>query len=249
MSVLRPILFGLLVILAANLVLGLSGRIDPSVSAGISVIVAVAGIAIGWYSAQPKVSGPVPVPASPDADAQDESLFFSTALLNGLTDPFLLLDSKRRVIFANSAADTLFGKSVAGEDVTLFLRQPAALAALDTIQSEGGERDTEINMPGPVTRTFLFRATRLLDPRMPAPARILARNRFTTAVSLHDITHIRHAEQMRADFVANVSRDSAGPGKQGRDRAQPVSQHHAARGRAHGPTDRGPPVPVANRAG
>jgi len=211
MSALRLILFGLLIGLAAALFLDVLGRIDSSWAAAIAAIIGVAAIATGWYAATPKASSPTQAAINQDADTQDDSQVFSTALLNGLTDPFMLLDSKRRVIFSNSAADALFGKSITGEDVALFLRQPAALAVLETIQSEGGERDTEINMPGTVVRTFLFRATRLLDPRMPAPPRILARNRYTTAVSLHDITHIRHAEQMRADFVANVSHELRTP--------------------------------------
>ena len=211
MSALRLILLGLLIVLAAALALGISGRVEPEWAETIATVVGIAAIATGWNGSAPKAAGPTQAAINPDADAQDDSPVFSSALLNGLTDPFLLLDSKRRVIFCNSAADALFGKSIAGEDVALYLRQPAALAAIETIPTEGGERDTEITMPGPVVRTFLFRATRLLDPRMPAPPRILARNRYTTAISLHDITHIRHAEQMRADFVANVSHELRTP--------------------------------------
>jgi two-component system phosphate regulon sensor histidine kinase PhoR len=210
MSALRLILLGLLIALAAALALGVSGTLGLDWTEAVAVVIGIAAIATGWYASTPKAT-PAQTAINPDADAQDDSLVFSTALLNGLTDPFLLVDSKRRVIFCNSAANTLFGKNITGDDISLYLRQPAALTAMETIQSEGEERDTEITMPGPVVRTFLFRATRLLDPRMPAPPRILARNRYTTAISLHDITHIRHAEQMRADFVANVSHELRTP--------------------------------------
>jgi two-component system phosphate regulon sensor histidine kinase PhoR len=181
----------------------------------IAALCAVAAGFVGWLTPGAKQSaGLAPqaaTAASPSAEQGDDSLVFTTALLNGLTDPYLLLDSKRRVIFANSAAEALFGRSITSDDVALHLRQPAALAAIDAVHLEGGERSTEIHVPGPVVRTFLLRASRLLDPRLPSPTRLLQRSRFTTAISLHDITHIRQAEQMRADFVANVSHELRTP--------------------------------------
>ena len=210
MSSFRLILLGLLIVIAITLMLGVTGQVASAWIEAVAIVCSIAAIAVGWTA-----SGSKPLPAaanpSPAGDTVDESMVFSTALLNGLPDPFLLLDSRRRVIFANSAAESLFNRGLIGEDIALFLRQPGALAAIDAIQAEGEEQSTEINMPGSVVRTFLFRATRLLDPRMPPPPRILTRNRYAIAISLHDITHIRHAEQMRADFVANVSHELRTP--------------------------------------
>ncbi len=211
MSAPRLILLGLLVLLAAALALGAVSGLAPIWVEAILLAGGVAAIGVGWNATAPRTADAVQALANPAADAADESTVFSAALLNGLTDPFLLLDSKRRVIFSNSAADALFDRSIAGEDVSLYLRQPAALGLIDGTPADAGERSTEITMPGPVTRTFLVRVTRILDPRIAPPPRILARNRYTTAISLHDITHIRHAEQMRADFVANVSHELRTP--------------------------------------
>ncbi len=211
MSHLRSILIGLFAVQVLVLILGAAGGLAYGWVATIIIVSSLGAVTAGWLNTASRPTMPAAVTTTITTDTGDESPVFSTALLNGLTDPFLLLDSKRRIIFANSAAESFLGRPVTGDDIALHLRQPAALAAIDVLDAGGPEQSTEINVPGAVVRTYLLRATRLLDPRMPAPPRILTRNRLTTAIALHDITHIRHAEQMRADFVANVSHELRTP--------------------------------------
>jgi two-component system phosphate regulon sensor histidine kinase PhoR len=87
-------------------------------------------------------------------------------------------------------------------DLAVALRQPALLAAVDTILTGGPGRSVEFDLASPVERHMVAR----IDP---LPAR--TEDGVVLLVSLHDLTSVKRAEQMRADFVANASHELRTP--------------------------------------
>jgi two-component system phosphate regulon sensor histidine kinase PhoR len=116
------------------------------------------------------------------------------AVLDGLPQPLLLLDERRRVTRVNAAASALFGTEVVERDLAGTLRQPPLLAAADGVLADGAGRIVELAWAD--GRHFRARLERF------GPGAIL---------TLHDITALKRADQLRADFIANASHELRTP--------------------------------------
>lgn len=128
---------------------------------------------------------------------------FDTRLLDFVPDSVVLLDGQRRITSANRAAGRLLGAALVGRNLALALRHPEVLDAVDTILAGGAdERHCLITLPVPVARHFEVRVSRLPADMAPTWRAILV---------LHDVTAAKGAEQMRADFVTNVSHELRSP--------------------------------------
>jgi two-component system phosphate regulon sensor histidine kinase PhoR len=124
------------------------------------------------------------------------------AILNALPDPVLLLDGRRSIARANFAARKFFGNDIVGNDLTVALRHPTVLDAADSVLGgETGMAAADLNLPVPDGRSFSVRVVAL-------PA---AREDTAAVLALHDLTSLRKAEKMRADFVANASHELRTP--------------------------------------
>ena len=122
--------------------------------------------------------------------------------LDRLPDPVLLIDSDRRVVRANGAAEELLGPNPAGRDLATVLRNPAVLQAVDAVLNGEAQANVEFSFPVPVERHFSARIASVAGPDGEGPAVIVA---------LYDLTAIKRAEQMRSDFVANASHELRTP--------------------------------------
>ena len=124
------------------------------------------------------------------------------AVLASLPDPLMMLDRRRRIVQANPAAGKLFGSELAGRALTDVLRSPALVDATDAVLAGAPHQSVEFTVPGGLEQYFQANVAGLPAP---APDGTLA------IVSLHDLTGIKRAEQMRADFVANASHELRTP--------------------------------------
>ena len=125
------------------------------------------------------------------------------AVLSGLPNPLLLLDGAGRVVGANPAAKRLFSERVVGRDLATVLRHPDLLQTVDRVLAGGADQEIDFNTAsGEIEQHFSARVARL-------PAR--GPDGAVAVCALHDVTGIKRAEQMRADFVANASHELRTP--------------------------------------
>ncbi len=138
-------------------------------------------------------------------DEQGQVALHSTtadAILNALPDPVLLLDDGRNIARANFAARKFFGNDIIGNDLAVAMRHPAVLDAADAVlRGETGMASADLTLPVPDGRSFSLRVVAL-----PASSEGSA-----AVLALHDLTALRKAEKMRADFVANASHELRTP--------------------------------------
>lgn len=136
--------------------------------------------------------------------AVEERLKAEEAILAALPDPLLLLDAGRRVVRANAAAADLFPNAPVGRDLAVSIRHPAVLGAADAVLAGEATRSVEFVQAAPVVREFVARIMRLDHPSGTVDG-------VSALLSLHDVTAIKRAERMRADFVANASHELRTP--------------------------------------
>ncbi|GAB4576863.1 MAG: ATP-binding protein [Rhodothalassiaceae bacterium] len=134
----------------------------------------------------------------------------------GIDTPLLLIDPQRKLCDANRAARDLFGERIVGRDIGLHVRHPDILAALEDVIAGARTRSEEVTISGPVDRVFSVRIARV-ENRMAGAAGEAGDDGaedeppFHIVISMFEITQIKAAERMRADFVANASHELRTP--------------------------------------
>jgi two-component system phosphate regulon sensor histidine kinase PhoR len=124
------------------------------------------------------------------------------AILAAIPDPLFVLDRGRRIIRANQAAEAFVGPLAEARDLAAALRHPAVLAAADAVLRGAASRVVDFTVALPVERQLRARLSRI-EPAAPDGA--------AATQILHDISALKRAEQMRADFVANASHELRTP--------------------------------------
>ncbi len=123
-------------------------------------------------------------------------------ILNALVEPVFLVRADRQITLANSAAQELFGEDLVAKDFVHAIRHPEALKCVEKVLAGEAASEAVISLPLPMRATYKLSSVRL-DGGEGAQAEAV--------VSLNDISHILEAEQMRSDFVANVSHELRSP--------------------------------------
>ena len=132
----------------------------------------------------------------------DEKLAAAEAVIAAVPDPLILLDERRRIVPANAQAAAFIGITPEPRDLAAAFRNPAVLAAADAVLGGERARVVDFSLTVPVERQLRARFARI-DHLSPDGA--------VAVLSLHDITELKRAEQMRADFIANASHELRTP--------------------------------------
>jgi len=126
------------------------------------------------------------------------------AVVAGLPDPVIALDRDGRVLALNDGARLLAPALRLGELVSLALRMPELIEAIGRAYSGGEEQRVQYSERVPIERwfeTIVIPVQR--EPKLGRPELVL--------MTFHDLTPLRRAEEMRADFVANASHELRTP--------------------------------------
>ncbi len=123
-------------------------------------------------------------------------------ILNGLSEAVFLIDENRQIVLTNPQAGEIFGKGLEGQNIVRAIRHPDCLRAIEEALAGAETTNAVIVLERPVPTTYQIRAAHLPEEDIFGARAVL---------SLADISHVREAEQMRSDFVANVSHELRSP--------------------------------------
>jgi two-component system, OmpR family, phosphate regulon sensor histidine kinase PhoR len=136
------------------------------------------------------------------AAAAEARLAAAETVLAAVPNPLILLDDRRRIVRANAAAAALVGRLSLPCDLLAVLRNPVILAAADAALRGEAALAVEFTLAVPIERELRARFARI-DRRSPDGA--------VAVLSLDDVTELKRAEQLRADFIANASHELRTP--------------------------------------
>jgi two-component system phosphate regulon sensor histidine kinase PhoR len=124
------------------------------------------------------------------------------AILSGMSEGVLVVDRSGRLQRANRAAQGMLrvDSAAIGRPYLEVIRHPDIAAQLTAALRGQQAEANDLVLPRDARRTFVARAA----PVAPGGG-------GGAVLVLHDITDLRHADQMRRDFVANVSHELRTP--------------------------------------
>jgi two-component system phosphate regulon sensor histidine kinase PhoR len=129
----------------------------------------------------------------------DQRLATLAAMTDALPDPTVIVDRRSVVLHRNAAAGTEFPAMAPGSLLTLSLRNPALLTAIDTARNTGVPQAVELHqtVPNETWHRAHVAALKGGDGQL--------------VLTLQSLTAHKRTEQLRSDFIANVSHELRTP--------------------------------------
>jgi two-component system phosphate regulon sensor histidine kinase PhoR len=124
------------------------------------------------------------------------------AVLKRLPDAVLVLDAQGRVQRVSPAAKELLGENPIDRPLAAFMRAPHLLDAIDAVANGADLQIIEMTLRVPVERHLQVKIARIDTT---------GTKRSALMVLFHDMTAVKRAERLRADFIANASHELKTP--------------------------------------
>ena len=127
------------------------------------------------------------------------------AMLSSMEEGVLAINNEGTILSLNKACATLLGEEPArlqGRSVYEVIRKADLLKFIESALASASPVEGEIQIRGPQDRWVSAHGTVLHDSQ---------RGKIGVLIVLHDVTRLRHLEEVRRDFVANVSHELRTP--------------------------------------
>jgi len=124
------------------------------------------------------------------------------ALVSGLPDPVVVVGKYSRVVAFNASAGALAPALRRGDPVSISLRMPELVEAIQQVGTSGKPQRIEFSDRLPSGRWWEAFVAPIAVPVLPAEFLL---------ITLHDLSALRRVEEIRADFVANASHELRTP--------------------------------------
>jgi two-component system phosphate regulon sensor histidine kinase PhoR len=134
-------------------------------------------------------------------DAESE-LGSANAILALHPEPILVIDARRTILRGNAAARTLFHGDADGRGAGAALDHKEVVQAANRVFAGHGRQVVDVKLSGATERHLRAQIELLPDYDAARPAALL---------TITDLTEVKRAEQLRADFVANASHELRTP--------------------------------------
>lgn len=142
--------------------------------------------------------------SKPHSVDRGSSQGFGRSLLDRMPVPFLVINNRWLLIYANPAAMMLLPRLQPGQHLSTQLRAPQVLEVVEQVSLKGKERATFFALKSGPEKNLLARAA-LLPPGgdFGPDARVM--------LQFEDHTERHRAAEMRSDFIANASHELRTP--------------------------------------
>jgi two-component system phosphate regulon sensor histidine kinase PhoR len=127
------------------------------------------------------------------------------AVLSSMEEGVMAVDRAGTVLSVNEPCAALLGVEpdlVCGRSIYEVLRKPDLLKFIENVQSSAQSMDGDLRFFSPGERWLHAHGTTLHDARG---------QKMGVLIVMHDVTRLRHLENVRRDFVANVSHELRTP--------------------------------------
>jgi two-component system phosphate regulon sensor histidine kinase PhoR len=127
------------------------------------------------------------------------------AMLSSMEEGVLAIDNECTILSLNTACATLLGEEQAklqGRSIYEVIRKADLLKFIESALASTSPVEDEIQIRGMQERWVSAHGTMLHDSQ---------RGKIGVLIVLHDVTRLRHLEEVRRDFVANVSHELRTP--------------------------------------